>query len=166
MTDYENTYLRRGLKRDKNKIARFYTTVKVHKRVEKPLPNPFRPIAASCGTAQAILSKWLDHKLQQLKPFILTWIKDSNQFLNYVTAFVKLQNNGRLPPNARLITADAISMYTNIDTGHALKVLRWFLEELERERKLPEEFDINMIIEAATIVMRWNIAEFGDAFFK
>ena len=101
-----------------------------------------------------------------MKPFILTWIKDSNQFLNYVTAFVKLQKNGRLPSNARFVTADAISMYTNIDTGHALKVLRWFLEELKREGKLPPDFDIDMIIEAATIVMRWNIVEFGDAFLK
>ena len=122
--------------------------------MDKPLPHPFRPIAASCGTAQAILSKWLDHKLQQLKPFILTWIKDSNQFLNYITAFVKLQKNGRLPLYARMVTADAISMFTNIDTGHALKVLRWFLEELRREGKLPPDFDIDMIIEAATIVMR------------
>ena len=57
-------------------------------------------------------------------------------------------------------------MYTNIDIDHALKVLRWFLKELEREGKLPEDFDIDMIIEAATIVMRWNIVEFGDAFLK
>ena len=101
-----------------------------------------------------------------MKPFILTWIKDSNQFLNYVTAFVKLQKNGRLPPNAKLITADAVSMYTKIVIGHALRVLRWFLEELMREGKLPKDFDIDMIIEAATIVMRWNIVEFGDIFLK
>ena len=166
LSDPEYLYLKRGLKRDKGKIARFYTTVKVHKKVEKPLPHPFRPITASCGTAQAILSKWLDQKLQQLTPFILTWIKDSNQFLNYVNAFVKLQKNGRLPPNARMITADAVSMYTNIETTHALNVLRWFLEELKEEGQLPEDFDIDMIIEAAAIIMRWNIMEVGDTFLK
>ena len=57
-------------------------------------------------------------------------------------------------------------MYTKIDTGHALRVLRWFLEELKREGKFLEDFDIDMIIEAATIVMRWNIVEFGDVFLK
>ena len=57
-------------------------------------------------------------------------------------------------------------MDTNIDTGPALRVLRWFLEELKREGKLPGDFDIDMVIEAATIVMRWNIVEFGDVFLK
>ena len=162
----EYTYLKRGLARDRGRISRFYTTVKVHKRVEEKIPHPFRPIVATCGTALAILSKWLDYKLQQLKPHILTYIKDSSDFLRYIKAFQKLQKNGRLPSNARHFTADAKSMYTYIDTNHGLEVLRLFLEELEREGKLPPDFNIEMIMQAATLIMRWNIFEFGDTFFK
>jgi hypothetical protein len=166
LSEAEYTYLKRGLKRDRKKLARFYMTIKVHKRVDKPVPHPFRPIVATCGTALAILSKWLDHKLQQLKPHILTYVKDSDEFLKHVKAFQKLQKNGKLPKNARHFTADAESMYTYIDTDHALEVLRLFLEELEREGKLPTDFDIDMIMQAATLIMKWNLFEFGNTFFK
>ena len=59
---------------------------------------------------------------------------------------------------------DAISMYTNIDTKHALEVLRKFLVELEEEGNLPPNFDIDMIIHAATLTMQWNLFEYGDFF--
>ena len=48
-------------------------------------------------------------------------------------------------------------MYTYIDANHGLEVLRLFLEELEREGKLPPDFNIEMIMQAATPIMRWNI---------
>ena len=85
----------------------------------------FRPITATCGTTQAVLSSWLDYKLQELKPFISTFIRDSNDFRK------QLDDLACLPTNARVVTADANSMYTNIDTEHALKSLRWVLDELE-----------------------------------
>ena len=77
-----------------------------------------------------------------------------------------MNSNGKLPKNARLFTADAISMYTNIDTNHGLKVLRSFLEELRSADNLQPNFDIDMIVEAARLVMRWNIFEYGDCYFK
>ena len=49
--------------------------------------------------------------------------------------------------NARHFIADAKSMYTYIDTNHGLEVLRLFLEELEREGKLPLDFNIKMIMQ-------------------
>jgi len=157
----EATYLKRGLRKNRGKMARFYTTIKMHKD-----PYKFRPIVSTCGTALAILSKWLDYKLQQLKPFISTFIKDSDDFLTRLKLFLKLKKFGRLPKHARLFTADAISMYTNIDTKHALEVLRKFLVELEEEGNLPPDFDIDMIIQAATLIMQWNLFEYGDCFFK
>ena len=44
-------------------------------------------------------------------------------------------------------------MYTNIDTKHALKVLRKFLDELEEEGNLPPDFDIDMTTQATTLIM-------------
>ena len=80
----------------------------------------------------AILRKSLDCKLQQLTLIILTYIKDTEYFLNYLKAFTKLQPEGKLPKNARIFKADAISMYTNIDTDHDLKNLKVFLIELHK----------------------------------
>ena len=79
---------------------------------------------------------------------------------------VKTQKDGRLPENVRMIKADAKSMYTNIDTDHALHILRLFLEELKDDGCLPEDFDIDMLIEAATLIMTWNLFEYGDLFFN
>ena len=101
------------------------------------------------GTFILVLSRWLDYKLKKLLPFISTYIKDSRDFE------IKLDNlnsNARLPKNARLVTADAISMYTITDTNHGLKALRSFLEELRSTDNLPPNFEIDMIVEAANFL--------------
>ena len=94
LTKAEHTYFKRGLKENKNKLAKFYTTIKVHKN-----PPTLRPIVAECGTVILVRSSWLGYKLKKLLSFISTYIKDSRDFK------VKLDNlnsNGRLPKNARL----------------------------------------------------------------
>ena len=156
--DSEYTFLKRGLKRDRKNFGLFYTTPKIHKDVERKIPHPqlthpLRPIVTTCGTALANLSKRVDHKLQQLKPHILKYIKDSDDFLRYVNAFATLLKGGKLPRNARLITADAISIYTNINTEHGLCILQLFLEELLAEGKLPDDLGIPMIMQAAKLVI-------------
>ena len=67
-------------------------------------------------------SKWLDYWLQKLKPHIPTYVKDSQQVLNETKQL-------RLPANAKLFTADAASMYNNIDTEHAIRVISWWLKD-------------------------------------
>ena len=72
-----------------------------------------------------------------------------------------MNSNARLPKNARLVTADAISMYTNINTNYGLKVLRLFLKELKSESNLsPNLTYVDMIVEAARLVMRWDLSDF------
>ena len=53
-----------------------------------------------------------------------------------------------------------------IETEHGHKVLRQFLEELQEEGNLPPDFDIEMGVEAAAIVICWNIFECGDCYLK
>ena len=77
-----------------------------------------------------------------------------------------LNIEGRLPSNARLVTADVISMYTNIDTEHGLEILRSFLGKLKDKGNLPVNIDIDTIAETAAIVMHWNLFEYGDCFFQ
>jgi hypothetical protein len=91
--------------------------LKVHKS-----PWSTRPVVSCVGSFAEIFSKWLD---VQLKKFLLlsqTYLQDSNQVLHELHAL------GPLPPDAKLFTADAVSMYTNmIDTHHALIVFcQWF----------------------------------------
>ena len=75
LTKAEYTYLKRGLKKNKSKLAKFYTTIKVHKN-----PPTLRPIVAQCGTVILVLSSWLDYKLKKLLPFVSTYIKGQQRF--------------------------------------------------------------------------------------
>ena len=73
MSRAELTFLKRGYKRDRDRMENFYTTVKIHKT-----PHTLKPIVATRGTVLSNLSKWLDYKLKKLLPFMTTYIKDSN----------------------------------------------------------------------------------------
>ena len=61
-----------------------------------------------------------------------------------------------------MVKADVESLHTRTDTEHGLKVLRQFLEKLQRKGKLQHNFYIELIVEAAALVMRWNLFECGD----
>ena len=95
-------------------------------------------------------SKWLDYWLRKLKPYIPTYVKDSQQVLNKTKPL-------RLPANAKLFTADATSMYNNIDTEHAIRVISWWLKNLEEKDNLPGNFPIEAVIHAMKIIMRNSI---------
>ncbi len=163
MSKAEQDYLKRSQSEKlfpTNKFARFRMTLKVHKKK----PYKFRPIVCCAGTFMNCLSKWVDYHLQQLKQFIPSYLKDSGSLLD------SLQSFHRLPFNARLFTADAQSMYTNIDTDHALQVISNWLDELASSGKLASNglssFPIAAIKEALSLVMKNNIFEFGDMYFK
>jgi len=123
-------------------------------------PYKFRPIVTTCSTDLSVLSCWHDYKLQQLKPSIETYIEDSNELWG------KLDSFGPLPANAKLLKADANSMYTNIDTEHGLQILEGFLVELEKQGMLPLDFNIIMIVKAARLVMTWNLFKYGNLYFR
>ena len=101
------------------------------------------------------LSRWLDHWLQKLKPFIKTYIKNITQLLELLEAF------GILPPNVHLFTADTTSMYTNIDTNHTILGISLWLDSLT----LSVDFPLKAVKKAIELVMRNNIFEWGDLYF-
>jgi hypothetical protein len=115
----EVTFLERGLYKHYDKFARFRMSLKAHKD-----PWKMRPIVCCAGTTLNCLSRWLDYHFQRLKPFIPSYIKDGEALLN------DLDNLGQLPTNARLFTTDANSMYTNINTTHAIAVISEWLDNL------------------------------------
>ena len=105
----ETKYLHEGFFKYQDKYPKFRMSAKVHKK-----PWKTRPIVCCAGTTLNCLSKWLDYWFQKLKTLIITYIKDSAQLL------LKLKQVRQSLYNCWLFTADAKSMYTNIDTLHAI----------------------------------------------
>ena len=72
-----------------------------------------------------------------------------------------LNDIGTIPDNAKLFTADAVSMYTNISTYHAVNSLRHFLSDLQ-------EFSFHFLAainDATQLIMTNNVFQFGDCYF-
>ena len=103
-------------------------------------------VVCCAGTMMNDWSKWLDYWLQKLKPAIPTFIKDGQQVLDELKLL-------QLPPNAKLFTADANSMYNNIDTEHAIRVIKWWLNNLDQNKKLPPDFPLEAVTYAMKTIM-------------
>ncbi len=82
--------------------------------------------------------------LQKLTPHIPTYIKDSDH-LN-----MHLRTISNIPSHARLLVAGAVSMYTNIETTHALKTIGDFLQDLQDQ--LPSNFPVAAIIDGPSLL--------------
>ena len=154
LTKAETIYLQRAVENNPTQFARFRMSLKVHKT-----PWKLRPIVCSAGTFINNLSCWLDYQLQKLKHLIPTYIKDSGQLLD------KLDELDVLESGSKLFTADANSMYTNINTDHAIQVNTVWLGELNDNGLLPDKFPTAAVIEAMGLVMRNNVFVFGDLYF-
>ena len=88
----------------------------------------------------------------------LPWcIKNSDTFRTEILQI-------KIPPNARLVTFDAISMYSNIDLNHARTVMKHWLESYVPENTT-DALPHDTILEALDLVMRNNIVQFGDSYF-
>ena len=161
ISDGEANFLSAALHKYPNKLARFRMTVKAHKIKDNwkdftPPRLKMRPIVCCAGTFMNCWSRWLDYQLQRCKPFIPTYLRDSNQVIDDIKDL-------NIPPNARLFTADANSMYNNIDTDHACTVIGAWLDELAPH--IGKDFPIDAIKVAMHHIMRNNIFEWGTLYF-
>ena len=153
----DRTSLRTHMSQNTNPYGRFYGTLKVHKMTaDKPLTS--RPIVSCPGSLLYPLAAWVDTQLQPVARAQPSYIKDSFTLKQQLLAL-------DLPPNRtyRLFTADAVSMYTNIPTQHALASLAHYL------RNNADSFPntpIEATIQAITLVMTQNVFTFGDMIFK
>jgi hypothetical protein len=133
----------------------FYILPKVHKT-----PWKTRPVVSCVGSFNEIASKWLDYKLAKIVFLCPSHTKDSYQILH------DLKQLGPLPPSARLFTADAVSMYTNIDTEHGLTTIQKWLD-LHRQEILEKypSYPFDLILELLRLVMTNNVFQFDDCWF-
>jgi hypothetical protein len=84
----------------------FYLTIKIHKT-----PVSTRPVCSDCASIVHPLSKWLNYALQPI-------VKEQHSYFKDLFELKQQLDNLNLPPNASLITFDAVSMYTNIDINN------------------------------------------------
>ena len=139
----------------KYRHAVFYGLPKIHKEKKNGYYRT-RPVVSKCGTFVEIASKWVDFQLQQLIHLFPSHLKDSFHILRDLR---RLQ----IDSNIRIFTADAVSMYTYIDTTHATRVIsEWFQRQAT---KLPEKFPTHLVTYLLSIVMEHNVFKFGDLWF-
>ena len=56
-------------------------------------------------------------------------------------------------------------MYNNIDTDHVIRVITWWIKDLDRRGLLPLGFPVGAVLSAMRLIMKNNLFEFGDLFF-
>ena len=136
-----------------DKFARFRQTCKVHKT-----PWKMRPIICCASTFMNYWGRWLDYWLQTLRTWIRSYLKNGDELLDEVLLL-------HIPSWAYLVVTDATAMYNNIDTEHAITVIKWWLKDLRDRELLPEGFPLDAVLSAMVTIMRNNIFEFGDLYF-
>jgi hypothetical protein len=83
-------------------------------------------------------------------------------FLKDSYTLIKELKHLQLLETARIFTADAKSMYTNIDTTMGLGAIKDFLDT--NKEKLPTNFPRTLFLQVLEIVMRNNIFSFADTY--
>ena len=159
LTKMERAFVKKGLNNTLNPFARFYLTLKAHKL--KPGQHvdhlKSRPIVSCPGSLLHPLGIWVDRKLQPVAQHQRSYFKNSFTLLQQLYEL-------DLPPGARLFTADAKSMYTNIPTSFGLATVARHLREYRLD--VDRSFPTDAVRTALSLVMRNNVFIFGDMTFK
>jgi len=124
---------------------------KVHKT-----PLKLRPVVSCINSFNSIFSTWLDFKMKQLLPLIPSYIKDSRDLLKEIQTL-------HIPSDAKIFTADASAMYTNIDTDTGIKAFHDLFDRYAEE--IPADFPQGLFLHVLEIVMNNNVFSFGDTFW-
>ena len=114
----EQAFIREELRSNTSPYARFYLTLKAHKLRPGRTVDELKscPIVSCPGSLLHDLGMWIDRKLQEIARKTISNFKNSLELKQQLLLL-------NLPPNARLFTADAMSMYTNIPTHTALNLI-------------------------------------------
>ena len=95
----------------------FYRLPKVHK------PNiPLQPIISACDSSTNQLSNYVAYFIQPLAETLPSYIRDSKHFLQL------RESLSLLPEHVNLVTADVISLYTNIPHEEAVESVSHYMK--------------------------------------
>jgi len=100
---------------------------------QKYIKNPISlwPVVSFTNSFLAIFSIWLDHKMKDLLPLVCSHIKNSSAVIIDLKSLT-------LPQGEKIFTANATSMYTNIETGIGITSIRNFLHI--NKHRIPPNF--------------------------
>jgi len=157
LSSADETFLERSLD-VKDKFSYFYITAKIHKT-----PWKTRPIVSVPGSILHGLGRWIDSQLQVICRDLPSYLRSSFDLKQDLERLVSNDDDLDLT-RVRIFTADAVSMYTNIDTDHALQTIGTYLRQ--KKHLLPPCILVEALLSALDIVMRNNIFRFGDTFWK
>ena len=115
-----------------------------------------RPVVSSINSLPSVFSTWLDYKMKELLPHVGSYIKNS-------TTIIDDLKNLKLEPEARLFTADATSMYTNIDTTTGVNAIRDFIHS--NANNISPDFPSDLFLQILTLIMNNNIFSFTDTYW-
>jgi hypothetical protein len=91
-------------------------------------------------------------ELMQLNLFH-SYIKDSTEFLNNTQNLI-------IPSSAKIFTADASSMYTNIELPTGIQAMETLFQIYANE--IPSNFPTELFLASLKLIMSNNIFSFGD----
>jgi len=94
--------------------------------------------------------------MKELLPLIQSYTKNSFEV-------IKDLKNLTIPENALLFSADAKSMYTNIDTATGLLTFKQFFEA--NSSSISPNFPVSLFLQILEIVMRNNIFSFSNTYW-
>jgi hypothetical protein len=146
----EWNYFQRSLQQH-HRLPIFYGLPKIHKT-----PVSLRPVVSGINSLLAIFSNWVDYKLKSLLPHLKSFVKDSAKIIKDLKTL-------SIPGEALLFSADATSMYTNIDTGLGVKSIQQFLSD--NSDKLPPNFPTDLLLQILTIIMDNNVFSFASTYW-
>ena len=133
-----------------NKNAgKFYCTPKVHKGHDESKPPPPRPIVSGCGSLTEKIGHFADYFVKEVATNHDSYSKDTPDFLRTIEL---INSEGKLPKNTILVTADVISLYTNINHKDATKTVREASKSRDT-KEMPTEFIVSLL----ELVMKYNI---------
>jgi hypothetical protein len=150
LSDSEKTYFNRSLKM-KLRLPIFYGIPKVHKT-----PMSLRPVVSSSSGLLTIFSTWLNFRMKELLPLIKSYTKNSFDVIKELQQLT-------IPKNALLFSADAKSMYTNIDSATGLLTFQNFFEV--NVHHIPPHFPVALFLKILEIIMNNNIFTFSNTYW-
>ena len=151
LTKSDYTRLRSVPHEAKIMVPEFYIMPKLHKA-----KICSRPIIPSINWITTNASKWLSEKLQPMKAHFPWIAKNSIQVINH------LQDNVDRYTPGLLVTADATSLYTNIDLTEGVRKVKWLL----LTTKLVDKATADLIEDLLNFVMHHNYFKFNDNWYK
>ena len=146
----QRKFLKTNLENCKDPFPTFYLTIKIHKS-----PWKTRPIVSCSGSLLYALGVWVDRKLQIVARSQHSYISSSRKLKDLLIPL-------DLPAGSQVFTADAVSMYTNINTNHALRIIGDYLQR--NSSKFPS-VPYEAVMVGLSLIMNNNVFRFGDTFW-